>query len=643
MGIEEQVNKISSNSASDMEINTNQNEYSFTSNDTDSEVDEIISDNLEDNDENSSNENMSSVRRRYNWIKKPQKSLEDALQLLKVEGFVQYDHKTQTSGEKFYFRCEKVTKRSKKWCELKYNIFLPGNEDIVYLEHNNAKHTHDQIKSQKRELLSIGMVQFLHSLYANKTVNYESVIMHINHARSTKNMFQDEVNPKYRQHEYQLKKFRSAEVKPVVSVGDIAEFCTDNSTLPQGENEHFVLKWETSTTNEEMYFRFCMCTPYLLKQFETLTTICIDATYKLNWMGFPLIVMGTVDRGKRFHPLLYGCSSKETSEDYAFFFGAVKEGVKTHGEKEFNAQILIADGDNAIRNGFYSAFPNAKLVVMCYAHVIRNCRKRPFVSKNNKTLILDDIGLLQLAANREEFDAMSTLFLKKWKELEPDFISYFKNEWLTSRCNWFEGAADYTPSTNNALESHNSNIKRNWTFRKRLQMNQFFVAMIEMTVAASQKLSSGDQQVALEPKIPKQMMMKGVELEVNSLKTFKARSKDKSSQDEIVLLVASEKCTNPTHQFYKQIQKQTWNSFGEYVEYGFHQFYLIHLSKSNWKVNSRCTCPSFLKQFMCKHIIATAIREKLMEVTPTMNPTLLANGRIKRGRPKNASKALLVQ
>lgn len=168
-----------------------------------------------------------------------------------------------------------------------------------------------------------------------------------------------------------MKKFRDVDIKPVVSVGDIATFCSENSNFSEAENDYFILNWQTANIEQKMFFRFCMCTPHLLAQFEALTTVCIDATYKLNWNGFPLILLGTVDRTKRFHPLFYGCSSNETADDYAFFFNSIKEGVKKYFGKEFDPQILIADGesigDHAIRNATFETFPQAKLFIMCYA------------------------------------------------------------------------------------------------------------------------------------------------------------------------------------------------------------------------------------------------------------------------------------
>lgn len=161
--------------------------------------------------------------------------------------------------------------------------------------------------------------------------------------------------------------------------------------------------------------------------------------------------MGTIDRSKRFHPMIYACSSHKRGEDYSFVFRSVKDAIKIHVKKIFNPKKLIADGADAIRNGFYEIFPNATLDIMCFAHVLRNIRKRPFQSKNNKCLIIDDIKEIQLASNRRMFDNMTALFCEKWHSIETNFVEYFKDQWLEVHSNWFEGAAEYTPSTNNGF------------------------------------------------------------------------------------------------------------------------------------------------------------------------------------------------
>lgn len=144
-----------------------------------------------------------------------------------------------------------------------------------------------------------------------------------------------------------------------------------------------------------------------------------------------MVVLGTVDRRKKFHPLAYACTSHETTEDYSFVFESVKNAIEIFFETTFEPVTLIADGAMSIRNGFYNVFDSAELDIMCFAHVIRNIRKRPFTMKNNKQLIVDDVRKIQMAPSRSIFEMMSEIFCKKWESVEPNFTEYFQGQWFT--------------------------------------------------------------------------------------------------------------------------------------------------------------------------------------------------------------------
>lgn len=75
-------------------------------------------------------------------------------------------------------------------------------------------------------------------------------------------------------------------------------------------------------------------------------------------------------------------------------------------------------------------------------------------------------------------------------------------------CNWYEGAAIYTPSTKNALESHNAVIKRSITMRKRLPLNQFLTCISGLMTDILEQFSSGERDIANEPAIHKNLMRK---------------------------------------------------------------------------------------------------------------------------------------
>lgn len=158
----------------------------------------------------------------------------------------------------------------------------------------------------------------------------------------------------------------------MLNLGHMIEWCKIHEQVLTDDDEAFVIESHFSSFDEDLRFCVAFSTPLLLKMLSTRTTICIDATYKLNWLGYPLVVLGTVDRAKHFHPLVYACLSHERTLDYKSIFAIVKDAIKTHS-KDFEPEILIADGADAIRNAYYQIFVRAILDVMCFAHVIRNC------------------------------------------------------------------------------------------------------------------------------------------------------------------------------------------------------------------------------------------------------------------------------
>ncbi len=64
------------------------------------------------------------------------------------------------------------------------------------------------------------------------------------------------------------------------------------------------------------------------------------------------------------------------------------------------------------------------------------------------------------------------------------------------------------------------------------------------------------------------------------------------------------------------------------------------LSETKWKAGT-CTCPCFLKKYMCKHIIGLAIRLKAAKSPPAAKEIPRGRKR-KRGRPNKSSKALII-
>lgn len=593
--------------------------------------------------ENVENDEISK-RNKHTWTEHSRwNSLDDVGDFLEAEGFVVFDDKELKCGHKFYLRCSRIPKDRKRceWCSRRYIIFLPSDTKEIILQSNNMEHNHNELLKGKKRQMSPEMLEFINDLYDKETKKASSVLLHINAARENQKLFLDEPNPTNRQLVYSLDKYKRKETGKMIHLGDLADWCEGNSSYPTNVDGAFVLSHEIVATGDKQGFRFCITTPHLLEMLSKVDTICIDATYKLNWQGFPLIILGTVDRLKRFHPMVYACSSHEATEDYAFVFKSAKNGVASYfPQNSWAPKKLIADGADQIRNAFYQVFEDcAEIDIMCFAHVIRNLRKRPFASKKNKALIVDDVRKIQLAPNRNIFDMMTELFMEKWRCNEPNFVTYFKTQWLGAHRNWFEGASEYAPSTNNALESHNATIKRRVTFRRRLPLEEFLPTMLSMASEISKQFTDGLRDVATEPKITRELMMRSAEMVNNQFQSFKATAK---GSGRLYYVLPAQKCIeeNRTYKYYKALAGRKWSSFDEFIEYGYQIFWLVCFNNDHWETQSTCSCPFFFKQHICKHLVAIALQSKIIECPQSSNPLLIAPRR-KRGRAKNATMSLM--
>lgn len=252
-----------------------------------------------------------------------------------------------------------------------------------------------------------------------------------------------------------------------------------------------------------------------------------------------------------------------------------------------------------------------------------------------------DIRSMQSAASRPIFDLMSKLFCEKWRQEEPNFVEYFEKQWLGAHSNWFEGAAQFTPSTNNAVESHNASIKRKITLRRRLPFNQFVSSMKQLVNEISMQFNKKEREIATEPKVAKKMRTDAAMMCQSKFKSFKAKS---STEQKLVFLVPSTQCdeTMANEKHYQSLVKQQWRSFDEYIEHAHHKFYIVQLCVASWNTQSTCTCVSFYKQNICKHIIAIGMKEKVNDNIDTANPTLLGKRKTK-GRAPLATPALSKQ
>ncbi|CAF2821308.1 unnamed protein product [Rotaria sp. Silwood2] len=112
-------------------------------------------------------------------------------------------------------------------------------------------------------------------------------------------------------------------------LGELEHWCEDNQNIPLDENESFVVsykilyedqEYEDVKDNDGNKFRIFISSIRLLNMISMSQHIHADATYKLVWQGFPVLVIGTTDFNKAFHPFGLAICSNEKTKDFEFIF-----------------------------------------------------------------------------------------------------------------------------------------------------------------------------------------------------------------------------------------------------------------------------------------------------------------------------------
>ena len=91
------------------------------------------------------------------------------------------------------------------------------------------------------------------------------------------------------------------------------------------------------------------------------------------------------------------------------------------------------------------------------------------------------------------------------------------------------------------------------------------------------------------------------------------------------------------------VTKQRRNTMDQYKSRAFTVWTTEYQNDSiEWQSKSKCNCPVFMKQYICKHIVGIALRLKLCK-PPASAKNVPLGQKPSRGRPAKAKKALLTQ
>lgn len=407
-----------------------------------------------------------------------------------------------TLGTQVIYRCNKVTSRSKIQCESGLMLLYHADSTNISLFRSSNDHTCHSSTSKAKLPMDDEMKIFVKSLFEQglKPNQIAIEIGRQNRKAPTKNQLRNYISS--------LKKIKYGST--FISLGQLETLLLPHIHHPEEDNKAFVVK-KFSTDIPNASFRVVISSKKLLKNALKSNVACIDSTYKVNYQGFPFMVLGTVDRAKQFHPIAAAICSHETAEDFEFIFLSIKEIVFTMFGVVLDFTLLMADAAEAISNGFLRVFTGK--VLMCAVHVKRAIKKRVIskdhgVAKENRDSIIRDVQLLQLCTTNTSFDKATTLFTDYWTDKEPEFVEYFRSEWLEQHPNWHEGASSSDgPSSNNGLESFNLRIKEDHTIRERLPLSQFIDLVLEAVEAWGRQYDSEYKIFKTEPEISSKIFL----------------------------------------------------------------------------------------------------------------------------------------
>jgi len=193
--------------------------------------------------------------------------------------------------------------------------------------------------------------------------------------------------------------------------------------------------------------------------------------------------------------------------------------------------------------------------------------------------------------------------------------------------------------TNNGLESTNAVVKKESTLRKRLALALFLRAASDLVNNWSKERDPEHlnyrKPIAIEVTLGTteyrsayQWLKKPTRITIQAENLFYSRAGHSTIQSLSAADVKAYKVA---------VEKLQFKNFDEYDNL-INGIWCTTLSRDNFR-NSTCTCPSYFKDYICKHIIGCAALEKLIKI-PSVAKSVEIGQKPKRGRPKLAKKAL---
>ncbi|KUF82249.1 hypothetical protein AM588_10000354 [Phytophthora nicotianae] len=164
----------------------------------------------------------------------------------------------------------------------------------------------------------------------------------------------------------------------------------------------------------------------------------MDATFKLNQVGYPAIVCGISDKCRSFHLVALFITSQHLEDIYVTVLTELRRiFASVSGGRHLVVKFVMADAEAAQQNAVVRVFGSdcEFVYLMCFYHVMAKVHERlKSVPDRLSEQVMADIYDLHFATTSAVFDEQAKQVVTKWsgdKHL-VGFKDYFERTWVTS-------------------------------------------------------------------------------------------------------------------------------------------------------------------------------------------------------------------
>ncbi|ETP31919.1 hypothetical protein F442_19270 [Phytophthora nicotianae P10297] len=152
----------------------------------------------------------------------------------------------------------------------------------------------------------------------------------------------------------------------------------------------------------------------------------VDATFKLNQVSYPVLVLGMSDKRRRFHLTAMVIVSQIVEDMYTKAFAALKRVYTAVTGKQLMVYYVMGDAYDAQYNAIGNTVGEGQpfVYLMCFFHVMKNVNDRlKSVEDMLANRVRKDIYDLHFAASLQDFVTKATTFWLFGDPMKPREVS----------------------------------------------------------------------------------------------------------------------------------------------------------------------------------------------------------------------------